>query len=196
VDEPTLETNGPQSPPAQSDAWSADDAYRYLTRVVSMQDDLAIYELNQKLEQGRLRLHWRRTDSAALDQEGDVPSVSWQSRLLCVALDCNCDEIGGPIDWATGKITAKKDGRAFVQALVAGDRGHTYDLTVSARDVRMLWSSDIPATAPTEGAVASAASEPIKPQAYKELTKRQRLVMKALDRRMGYPRTTYPQTIS
>src|SRR6516162_1805324 len=42
------------------DSWNIDDAGRYLTRVVGLKDDLAIYELNEKFGQGRLR--WRRTD--------------------------------------------------------------------------------------------------------------------------------------
>jgi hypothetical protein len=88
------------------DIWNIDDAFRYLTRVVGLQDDLAIYELNEKLEQGRLPLHWRRTDPADLkkeEKEGVVPSVSWQSKRLRVSRDFNRNEV----DWAIGKVTDK-----------------------------------------------------------------------------------------
>ena len=128
--------------------WSIDDAYRYLTQVIDTQD-LAIYELNQKFAQGRLRLHWRRTDAAGLGQEGDVPSVSWQSGILRVSRDFNRNEV----DWAAGRITAKNDDRAFV-ASATGQPGHTYDLTVSAHVVRKLWpltASDPAPPRPTAG---------------------------------------------
>jgi hypothetical protein len=153
VNKPTRETTGSQSPPdTESGAWRIDDAFGYLTRGVEFRDDQAIYELNEKLAQGRLRLHWRRTDAAGLGQEGDVPSVSWQSIMICVSRDCTCDEKAGPIDWAAGRITARNDGRAFVQTFVSEapsytsgdgperkDYPRTRELTVSERDVRMLW---------------------------------------------------------
>lgn len=125
--------------PRDADAWTVDDAYRYLTCVAGLQDGLAIYELNEKFAQGRLRLHFRRTDAAGIGQQGYVPCVSWHSRLVSVARDGNCDETRGPVEWVTGKITANNDGRAFVQVHVSEDPGHTYDLTVSVRDVRTLW---------------------------------------------------------
>jgi hypothetical protein len=115
-----------------------DDAFRYLTLVVELRDDRAIHGLNEKLAQGRLRLHWRRTDPAGKGQKGDVPSVSWQSGMLRISRDFNRNEV----DWATGQITTKDDCHAFV-ASETGQPGHTYELTVSARDVRMQrWQGD------------------------------------------------------
>jgi hypothetical protein len=141
--------------PRDADAQTVDDAYQYLTRAVGWQDDLAIYELNEKFTQGRLRLHFRRTDVAGAGQQGYVPSVSWHSRQLSVARDCSRDETRGPVEWATGRRTANNDGRALVQMHVSEDPGHTYDLTVSARRVRMLW--------PTQSR-ADAEAAPIKHQ--------------------------------
>lgn len=123
---------------------SIDDAYRYLARVCGWRDDRAIHELNQKLAKGDLRLHYRRTDAAGIGQEGDVPSVSWSRQFLRVALDRNADVEPGPLDWATGQITAGNDGRAFVQLCVAQQGCPTYELTLSMTDVRLLWSSDAP----------------------------------------------------
>lgn len=127
---------------------SVDDAYRYLTVVVGLQDDLAVHELNQKLTQGRLQLRYRRTDTAGIGQEGVVPSASWSLRLLCVAVDRNSDAERGPLDWATGKIAAANDGRAFAQLLVAQDPGQTYELVISMADVRMLWPADVQVAQP------------------------------------------------
>jgi hypothetical protein len=127
------------------DAWSIDDAFCYQTRVVGLQDDLAIYELNEKFEQGRLRLRWRRTDPADLkkeEKEGVVPAASWLSGMLRVSRDFNRNEV----DWAIGKVTAENDGRAFIANCVGEDPGRTYELTVLPRDVRMLWPALQPQT--------------------------------------------------
>jgi hypothetical protein len=156
-----------------------DDAYRYLTQVVGLQDDIAVYELNQKLAQGRLQLHYRRTDTAGLGQAGDVPSESWASQLLRVALNRHDNAEHGPLDWATGKIAAANDGRAFVQLRVAQNPGQTYELTLSMIDVRLLW--------PDNG---SAAAQPPAPATrtsadFAALTPRVQLVVRALDRMEG-----------
>jgi hypothetical protein len=127
------------------DIWNRDDAFRYLTRVVGLQDDLAIYELNEKLEQGRLPIHWRRTDPADLkkeEKEGVVPSVSWQSKRLRVSRDFNRNEV----DWAIGKVTDENDGRAFIAICVAQKPGRTYELWALPCDVRMLWPALQPQT--------------------------------------------------
>jgi hypothetical protein len=112
--------------------WSVDAADEYLRRNVGLQDDLAIFELNEKLTQGRLPMHWRRADNAG---EGIVPAMSWQSGPLAVTRDRNQNAV----DWATGKLATKNDGRAFVQAFAAEDSGCTYELTVPERIVRVLW---------------------------------------------------------
>jgi hypothetical protein len=133
---------------------SVDDAYRYLTRAVGLQDDLAIYELNQKLVQGGLRLYYRRTDAAGIGQAGVVPCKSWSLQLLCVDVDRgndaerDNDAKRGPLDWATGENTVANDGRAFVRLLGTQGPGQTYDLAISMAVVRTLWwPNDVPAAA-------------------------------------------------
>jgi hypothetical protein len=117
---------------------SVDGADRYLRLVVGKADGLAIFELQQKFEQDRLRLRWRCVAGADIGPQGEVPSRSWCTGQLCVSRDYNSSEKHGPIDFATGKITGRNDGHAFVEQLVASDPG-TYELTVSAHDVRVLW---------------------------------------------------------
>jgi hypothetical protein len=124
--------------------WSVDAADEYLRRNVGLQDDLAIYELNEKLAQGRLPMHWRRTDNAGAGETGIVPAMSWQSGLLAVTRDRNQNAV----NWATGKLATANDGRAFVQTFqpepwIDPEKRipRTYELTVPERIVRMLrWS--------------------------------------------------------
>jgi hypothetical protein len=116
---------------------SVDDADRYLRLVVAKADGRAIIELQQKFEQDDLRL--RCIVGADIGRQDDVPSRSWCTDQLCVSRDYNSNEKYGPIDFATGKVTARNDGHAFVEQLVASDPSNAYELTVSARDVRILW---------------------------------------------------------
>jgi hypothetical protein len=121
------------------DEWEIDDAFTYLC-VIGLRDGKAIRHLNDWLADDDLRLDWERTDSAGLGQKGCVPYRSWgpAGAQLRVARDFNSNPMHGPIDFATGKVTAKNDGRAFIEGLGNSDPGRTYKLTVSKRMVQML----------------------------------------------------------
>jgi hypothetical protein len=118
-------------PPDESDErWTIDDADRYLTLDVRKPDGLAIFELQQAFEQDCLRLHFRCTSGAHSGQEGEIPSRSWYS-MLRVSRDQNADKTRGPMDFAAGNFTARNDGRAFIELLVASDPA-TYELWLRA----------------------------------------------------------------
>jgi hypothetical protein len=106
-----------QYTPAE-DGWTVDDAFRYLTRVIGKQDDLAIYELTERLLAGQLRINVGHFVDGRLSSTGTVPATFWRDHLtLHVA-----------------------EGRAEVRPFRALERGE-YRYTLSSRDVRMLWST-------------------------------------------------------
>jgi hypothetical protein len=134
-----LEESGPD------ERWTVDDVDCYARLNLGLRDDEARYEQQQMLERGRLRLRWRCISGPDTGQDGEIPSISWHSQLR-VARDRNSNTARGPIDFATGRVTARNDGHVFVETLVAQDRdGNAYELTVSARDVRMMWAEQSPA---------------------------------------------------
>jgi hypothetical protein len=98
------------------DVWTVDDAFRYLTRVISKQDDLAIYELTESLLAGRLRMTAGHFVDGALKSEGIVRATFWRDLTLHVT-----------------------EGKAEVRPLRAALEPGEYHYTLSARDVRMLW---------------------------------------------------------
>jgi hypothetical protein len=126
--------------PGPDERWTVDDVDCYARLNLGFRDDEAIYEQQQMFERGRLRLRWRCISGPDTGQDGEIPSISWHSQLR-VARDRNSDKARGPIDFATLTITARNDGHVFVETLVAQDRDdNAYELTVSARDVRMMWT--------------------------------------------------------
>jgi hypothetical protein len=138
---------------SQSEMGTVDDAFRHL-RGTGLSDDRAIWELNQKFVQGdRLRLRFRRTDAAGQGQEGDIHAGPWGTSLR-VARDHNSNPSHGPIDFATGAVTAKNDGRAFVEVIGTApmESGRTYELMVLMPVVRTIWSALTGMLAATEAA--------------------------------------------
>jgi hypothetical protein len=138
--------------------WSIDDAAGYLTSVIGLRDEVALSKLTDWLVDGRLPMHWVRTDLDGNGQQGNIPAASWRLGALGLNRDHYTDEQCGPIDFATGKTTAKNDGRVFVQALKSGIQGATYELTVSKRTLCMLRevpeldsASETPAKTSTQG---------------------------------------------
>jgi hypothetical protein len=130
--------------PSPAERWTVDDVDCYARLNLGLRDDEAVYEQQQMLERGRLRLHWRCISGPDIGQEGEIPSISWHSQLR-VARDRNSNKARGPIDFATLTVTARNDGHVFVETLVAQDRdGNAYELTVSARDARMVWAEQFP----------------------------------------------------
>lgn len=143
---------------------SVDDVDRYLRLGLGFRDDDAVFEQQQQFERGRLVLHWHCTAGADIGQEGDIPSRSWHSQLR-VSRDCNSNKQHGPIDFATGEITARNDGHVFVEVLAPEDQNdNKYKLTVSMRDARALsWGPQYTAPAPQPAFVAALAVRPTTP---------------------------------
>jgi hypothetical protein len=148
--------------PTSSERWNVDQLFQYLTRVAGWPEGAAIVEMQEKFKKEQLLLHWHRTDPEGMGQEGDVPGASFFELKLCVARDFNSDKKHGPIDFATGEVTAGNDGRVFIQALQASIPA-TYELTVSAWLARSLWPPRLMSEAP----VATSA-ERIQPTALPE----------------------------
>jgi hypothetical protein len=131
--------------PGPDARWSVDDVDCYARLSLGFRDDEALFEQQQMLERGRLRLRWRCISGPDVGQAGEIPSSSWHSQFR-VARDRNSNTARGPIDFATLTVTARNDGHVFVETLVAQDRnGNAYELTVSARDARMVWVEQFPA---------------------------------------------------
>ena len=97
------------------DEWTVDDAFRYLTRDIGKQDDLAIYQLTESLLAGRLRMSAKRFVDGVLNSAGVVPTTFWRDHLTLEIVE----------------------GRAEVRPLKALERGD-YHYTLSPRDVRHL----------------------------------------------------------
>jgi hypothetical protein len=98
------------------DVWTVDDAFRYLTRVIGKQDNLAIYELTENLLAGRLRINAEHFADGRLRGAGTVPATFWRDHLTLHVVE----------------------GRAEVRPLRALERGENH-YTLSARDIRVLW---------------------------------------------------------
>jgi hypothetical protein len=131
---------------------SVDDVDCYLRVHFGLRDGDALFEQQQQFEREGLVLHWRCAAGPDLGQEGNIPAGSW-GPCLRLARDCNSDTQHGPVDFATGRFTAKNDGHVFVQALAVDDYTNklyneaqaatnqtviVYELTLSARAVRMV----------------------------------------------------------
>ena len=153
-----------KDPPPSSERWNVDQLFQHLTRVAGWSEDGAIAEMQESFGWGRPRVHWRRTDPEGLGQEGVIPTEAFLGRQgLCVARDFNSNQKHGPIDFATGEVTAGNDGRVFIQAFSKSISG-TYSLTVPARLARSLWPprlmSEAPAATNVEPIQSAALLEP------------------------------------
>jgi hypothetical protein len=131
----------------RSETGSVDDAFRYLTHEVGLPEGQAIGWLNAKLADDSFRLHWCRTDSAGAGQKGEFRYRVWGDQLR-VEIDRGNAPGHGPVDYATGRMTDRNDGRAFVRVLKASDFSGTYDFTLSMRRVRELAEETLATGAP------------------------------------------------
>jgi hypothetical protein len=104
------------TPPQGADEHTIDDAFQYLTRVVGLQDNLAIYELTEALLAGRLAATGRHFVDGRLSGQGEVKPFFWRADLTL--------EIA--------------EGRARVLPLKALESGE-YEYLLPAKTVRMLW---------------------------------------------------------
>jgi len=153
-----------KDPPSSSERWNVDQLFQHLTRVAGWSEDGAIAEMQENFAWGQPRVHWRRTDPEGLGQEGVIPTEAFfRSKALRVARDFNSNKEHGPIDFATGEVTAGNDGRVFIQAFSKSISG-TYSLTVPARLARSLWPprlmSEAPAATNVEPIQSAALLEP------------------------------------
>jgi hypothetical protein len=108
--------NPEHTSPSGADEWTLDDAFRYLTRVVGVQDSLAIYKLNEALLSGQLPATCRHLRDDEPPSEGVVRPDFWRDHLT----------------------VALADERAQVRALKALQIGE-YTYSVSSQVVRMIW---------------------------------------------------------
>lgn len=67
--------------------WAIDEAFRYLTRVIGRQDDLAIYELTEGLLAGRLQMKVEHFVDGTLKGTGVVPASWWRGQLVLHAAE-------------------------------------------------------------------------------------------------------------
>jgi hypothetical protein len=102
--------------PKGADEYSVDYAFRYLTRVVGLQDSLAIYELTEALLRGRLAAECRHSRDGRLLGQGLVKADFWRDHLT--------------LELAKG--------RARVRTLKALEPGE-YEYLLPSQTVRMLW---------------------------------------------------------
>lgn len=138
-----------------SEVWTVDELFQYLTRIACWPAGEAIGEMQEKFARDRLPLHWRRTDPGGVNQEGTIPGISFRSGSLCVDRDFYSEH--RVIELATGKFTAKNDGRVFIR-LLESSAPATYELTVPAWLARQLWPPRLASEAPVAAAV-----EPVQP---------------------------------
>lgn len=122
------------NPTPATDVWSVDDAFRYLARVIGMQDGLAIYELTDKLLAGRLQMNVKRFVDCVLISAGVVPARLWRDYLALVVVDGRAD-VGPLKSLAPGK----------------------YEYSLSSRDVRLIWGE--PTKAPNAAAQFTSTKE-------------------------------------
>jgi hypothetical protein len=106
------------TPPQGADEYTIDDAFQYLTRVVGIQDNLAIYELTEAFLAGRLAATCRHFVDGKLSGQGVVRSDFWRDYL---ALEL-------------------AEGQARVKPLKALELGE-YEYLLPLRIVRILWPS-------------------------------------------------------
>jgi hypothetical protein len=112
-----MKKQDPNAAPPNTEEWTPDDAFRYLTRVMGFQADRAVYVLAEAASGGRLPVTCRRLDGKRLVKEAVVRPDLWRD-LLKFAF------VGGRVQVKPIRI-----------ALEPGD----YQYTVPARTVRALW---------------------------------------------------------